>query len=185
MINLKHLFTVLVVAISFHSKAQDVKFVNNGFNYYLGVGLAGPKFTTGLSSNDRLYQELSVYYHLFEFSKQEDLINKPSSGGWYIGYDYFMNMFSASKFKYFLGTGYGEYHEESGENTGLNEQGKHSTVDLHGGVRFLPTKRISVNLWVGYPIYTNRSNSIATKLEIEDDITIYSGSLDLIFRINK
>ena len=166
-------------------RSQDQPYMNEGINYHLGIGLGGPKVAVGLYRNNKRYHELSFQYSTFEFGGQEDLINKPSSGGYYIGYDYFLNMSSNSKFKFHVGAGYGIAKEESGKNTGFDLEGEHSIIDLHSGVRFYASKRLSLNLWLGYSFYRNGSNSIAEQLGLEDDIQIFTGSFDLLFRLNK
>jgi len=175
----------LMILSPITGKSQDQSYVIEGINYHLGIGLGGPKTSVGLYQKNKRYHELSFQYSTFEFGSQEDLINKPSSGGYYIGYDYFLNMSSNSKFKFHVGTGYGIAKEESGKNTGFDLEGEHSIIDLHTGVRFYPIKRVSINLWLGYPIYQNGPNSIAEQLGFEDDIKIFTGSFDLLFRLNK
>lgn len=176
------LFFTLLLGIQ--GKAQDRKYFSDGVNYALGIGISGPSISLG-HLNQSFYHELFFQYHLFDIENNENLINKPTSGGYYVGYNWFFNAKSQNRFKFYLGASYGVHEEVAGQDTGFDISGSQTTLSLNSGTRFYMIDRLAVNLWLGYPVYTDRSNSIPTKLSLKDDGLIISGSLDFIFRLSK
>lgn len=178
------LFVLLESNISY---GQEYQYVKPELNYYLGFGIEGPRVSIGKSHNDSFYHELTFQYNLIKWSQNEDVIDNPTSGGYYINYDWFLNMFSESYLKFNVGFGFSQHNEVTGKNTMQNLEGYRRAWDLHGGVRLYIIERLSLNAWIVYPIIQNTSNSIITQLgldELEDEKVLITGSVDLIFRLN-
>ena len=179
----KTLFSTFFLILCFKTNAQERNFFSEGVNYAIGIGISGPSISIG-HLNKSFYHEVFFQYHLFDFENNENLLNKPTSGGYYVGYNWFLNATSQNKFKFYAGLSYGVHEEVAGDNLGIDISGNNTTYSAHIGTRFYASDRLSVNFWVGYPVYMDRSNSIPSRLFLEDDGIIISGSLDLIFRLS-
>ncbi len=169
--------------IGFTTFGQDANHVKDTLNYNIGFAIHGPKFALGQSLNNSHYHEISFIYQLFSTEPNENTVNNRISGGFYIGYEYFLNTLSESKFKYYLGTGMRKIKQESGSNIDPKVKGATYAFDIHSGLRYHLVDRLSINIWLGVPFFIERSNSLTPKRNFFDEGV--QGSLNIQYRLSK
>jgi len=149
--------------------AQD-EFGKEETSYNVGCSVLGPVLTITQGSG-----EFFLEYHAFDWENNEDLINKPTSGGGWFGWNIFLGDYvSISRTKWLLGIGAGILSERVGTTSAYSDEswtGSITYYEIHVGIRYFLSQKIAFNGWVGYPIYTDRSKSILESYEEEIGIS--------------
>lgn len=145
------------------------RFGKNGFHLNGGITFIGPEISLGGTTGPS-YGEFYVTLWTFDWEQDEKLWNKPTSGGYYLGFNYFpfySGVHASSRLKWLIGGGLGESEERLGKDAinsvGDPTKGSWSWVELHSGVRFFATERISATGWLGYMVSQDDSKSMLKK----------------------
>jgi hypothetical protein len=162
--------SVLIALLFSHQVAgSQGKFGKDGFHFNLGISIIGPEVSLG-DHIDKGYGEWYFAYHAIDWETNEKLWNKPTSGGWILGVNYFpmyWGEYSSWRWKWLLGFGAGLMKERLGReaygSVGDPTEGSWKWYELHTGVRFFATERLSITAWVGYMVSQDNSDSMLKK----------------------
>jgi hypothetical protein len=168
---LKRILFLLLIAGIHHNigLSQNEVYGNQSkFSATIGMSLFGPGFSLG-GSVGQSHGEWYFYYHMIDWEKNEDLVNKPTSGGFQTGFNYFPSYgdeFETYRLKWFLGIGAGFLEERAGSRSDYNNSGitgEWKYYELHGGARYFITNMLSVSGLLGYAFYIDDSQTILKK----------------------
>lgn len=186
---LYYLFFLFFLMINPLAIGQQQTFGKDGFHFNIGVTPIGPEVSLG-SVLQNAYGEWFFVYHAIDWETDENLWNKPTSGGWKLGFNYFpmyWGEYSDTRWKWFIGFGSGLLRERLGNNSyasfGDPTEGYWQWWELHSGVRFFITNRFSTTLWVGYAVSIDDSNSMLKKKPqyVTETLHPLDGNLTLLY----
>ncbi|GEM_PF-4292711 len=183
--------TVLVLFCISNLNAQARYGKTEGYSIYLGTSIIGPEICIGSTQkNSDSYGEVYFIYHAYDWESDEELWNKPSSGGYHVGLNYLSGIGSTDKFKWLLGGGLNIWNERLGSNASWNygepTEGYYQSIDLHIGGRYFLNPSIATTFWIGYAISTDISNTMLSKYPIsgiEDSWSKLEGNLNILIAL--
>ncbi len=169
-ISMGMLASMLVFLPSILKSQSGIKtFGNEGWTFNGGCSILGPivSITNGNSPSGEFY----FGYQSFDWEKNENLINKPTSGGFQFGWNFFVKYYSSSRIKWLYGIGGGTMEERVGKTSFYRDKDWTGTwiyYEAHGGLRFFITQKVSVTGWLGYLFKIDDSNSILKQHKVTD-----------------
>lgn len=156
----------LFVFTSYSQNRAETYGNNSSFIFNGGLSVWGPEITFGGFYN-QTYGEWYFIYHAFDYEGNESIWNKPTSGGFLLGFNFIFNYNTESRLKYFVGIGAQKLNERLGKNayysSGDPKEGYLQGYEIHGGLRYFITKQFFFSGWLGFFISQDKSEAMLTK----------------------
>ncbi|MEP0862445.1 MAG: hypothetical protein HRF52_13495 [Ignavibacterium sp.] len=174
LIALLALVEIIPVAAQAQKKSKDEVYKENeeifgkssGFIFNCGLSAWGPEVTFGGVLNETC-GEWYFIYHLFDYESNENLWNKPTSGGFLLGFNIVFNYGTENRFKYIIGFGSQLLKERLGKEAyysrGDPKDGYFQGYELHGGLRYFITKHLFLTGWLGLFVSQDKSQTMLNK----------------------
>ncbi len=168
--------------------AVDEGYGRNGIQLVTGFSMIGPQVEFGATAGP-VGLEAYFIYQLIDWERNQNLWNKPTSGGYQAGiniFPFFGDSFLSWRLKPFLGGGFGRMDEKLGTGAfvtaGDPSKGYWLWADAHAGVRFYLLWGITFEAWGGGVLWKSDKHSMLTLKPgtgIEENFSKVSGSVSI------